>query len=226
MRSATSPGGDTIPHRAEGEGVLLDHVPLDVNRILDLGTGDGRLLALLRRDRPGSAGVGLDSSETMLEAARARFADDPGIELIRHDFAFPLPDLGNFDAVGRSQLLGEKRLQEPPRAESGAGTRLCRGAARHRPQAGRRAGAVRVGRLRGGADLQQQPDVVARRPPTGPLGPRPRTLMSFWVYINQNNIRVRREGLGGDGGMQVVACSPGTATADVSRPRSWLPGCH
>jgi tRNA (cmo5U34)-methyltransferase len=90
---------DTFPHRAEGEGVLLDHVPRDARRILDLGTGDGRLLTLLRLDRPDSVGVGLDVSEPMLEAARERFADDRGIELVRHDLAEPLPDLGRFDAV-------------------------------------------------------------------------------------------------------------------------------
>lgn len=90
---------DAFPHRAEGEGVLHDHVPLGVRRILDLGTGDGRLLGLLRRDRPASLGVGVDVSEPMLKAARERFADEPGIELVRHDLAEPIPDVGSFDAV-------------------------------------------------------------------------------------------------------------------------------
>jgi len=95
----TSPATDTLPHRAEGEGVLLDHVPRSARRILDLGTGDGRLLALLRVDRPGIVGVGLDVSEPMLEAARERFADEGSIEIVRHDLAEPLPELGSFDAV-------------------------------------------------------------------------------------------------------------------------------
>lgn len=90
---------DEFPHRAEGESVLLEHVPRDARRILDLGTGDGRLLALLQVDRPEMLGVGLDFSELMLGAARKRFADNERIELVAHDLAEPLPALGRFDAV-------------------------------------------------------------------------------------------------------------------------------
>jgi tRNA (cmo5U34)-methyltransferase len=90
---------DAYPHRAEGEGALLGQVPDDVQRVLDLGTGDGRLLSLLSRDRPGMVGVGLDFSEPMLRAARERFGDDPRITLVKHDLAEPLPALGPFDAV-------------------------------------------------------------------------------------------------------------------------------
>ena len=67
---------DGIPHRAEGEAVLLELVPRKVQRILDLGTGDGRLLALLRIDRRNTLGVALDFSPTMLKAARERFHGD------------------------------------------------------------------------------------------------------------------------------------------------------
>jgi tRNA (cmo5U34)-methyltransferase len=90
---------DEFPHRAEGERVLLDHVPQDVHRVLDLGTGDGRLLAMLQAGRPEMHGVGLDFSEVMLEEARKRFADDEHIELVQHDLSESFPELGRFDAV-------------------------------------------------------------------------------------------------------------------------------
>jgi tRNA (cmo5U34)-methyltransferase len=90
---------DTIPHRTEGEGVLLQHVPRTVRRILDLGTGSGRLLSLLKLDRPQADAIALDFSPTMLELARAQFAADPTVQVIEHNLDQPLPSLGCFDAV-------------------------------------------------------------------------------------------------------------------------------
>jgi tRNA (cmo5U34)-methyltransferase len=90
---------DRFPHRMEGERVLLECVPRDVGRVLDLGTGDGRLLAMLQAGRPEMKGAGLDFSEAMLAAAGERFEGQERVQLIRHDLSEPLPDLGRFDAV-------------------------------------------------------------------------------------------------------------------------------
>ncbi len=90
---------DNIPHRTEGEAVLLDEVPKNVKRILDLGTGDGRLLALLKVERPMVSGVALDFSPTMLEAVKTRFIDDSTVEFIDHNLDETLPELDSFDAI-------------------------------------------------------------------------------------------------------------------------------
>ncbi len=90
---------DEFPHRREGEDVLLEQVPPGVGRVLDLGTGSGRLLGRLLPGRPGMEGVGLDFSAPMLAAARERFAAEERIELVEHDLGLPLPELGRFDAV-------------------------------------------------------------------------------------------------------------------------------
>ena len=58
---------DAIPHRAEGEAALLEFLPR-VNRVLDLGSGDGRLVITAAKEY-GARGVGIDiSPERIYEA--------------------------------------------------------------------------------------------------------------------------------------------------------------
>jgi tRNA (cmo5U34)-methyltransferase len=90
---------DRIPHRTEGEAVVLELLPATTKRVLDIGCGDGRLMALIRLARPHVAGAALDFSPTMLNAARKRFADAPEVEVVEHDLNMPLPHFGRFDAV-------------------------------------------------------------------------------------------------------------------------------
>lgn len=91
---------DAIPHRTEGETELLEWLPPRCGRVLDLGSGDGRLLALVRLARPDAEAVALDFSETMLSRLRTRFAAEPRVRVVAHDLSRPLPvSLGSFDAV-------------------------------------------------------------------------------------------------------------------------------
>ena len=90
---------DSIPHRTEGEATLLDFIPQSVKRILDLGSGDGRLLALLRIEHQDTEGIAMDFSPIMINAARERFNNDPKVQVLEHNLDIPLPDLGKFDVV-------------------------------------------------------------------------------------------------------------------------------
>ena len=97
---------DRLPHRTEGEKALLDQIPQNAKRVLDLGTGDGRLLALLKLNITEVEGVALDFSEPMIEQAKKRFASDKQIRIVKHDFSLPLPsELGSFDAVVSSLAI-------------------------------------------------------------------------------------------------------------------------
>jgi tRNA (cmo5U34)-methyltransferase len=90
---------DSIPHRTEGESALLEFIPQTTRRVLDLGAGDGRLLALVKREHPNTEAVAIDFSPAMIEAAEKRFAGDSSVAVVAHNLDNPLPDLGRFDAV-------------------------------------------------------------------------------------------------------------------------------
>jgi len=89
----------TIPHRVEGEATLLEFVPDNVARILDLGSGGGRLLALVKAARPRAQFVAVDFSPTMLDTLRDRFRSIEEVTVVAHDLANPLPEMGSFDCV-------------------------------------------------------------------------------------------------------------------------------
>lgn len=88
-----------IPHRFVAEELLLAALPDRVQRVLDLGTGDGRMLALVRTRHPEAHGIGIDSSIPMLERARRRFREDALIDLRTGDLVDRLESEGPFDAV-------------------------------------------------------------------------------------------------------------------------------
>jgi tRNA (cmo5U34)-methyltransferase len=105
---------DSLPHRGEGEASLLEFVPPNTRRVLDLGTGDGRLLALVKSALATTVeAVAIDFSPAMLEAAGKRFAQDSSVTIVTHNLDEPLPSLGRFDAVVSSlaihHLLHERK---------------------------------------------------------------------------------------------------------------------
>jgi len=106
---------DRVLHRAAGEAVLLDEIPSSARRVLDLGSGDGRLVDFVLGARPQARGVALDFSPPMLQRLKERFASDSRVDIIEHDLANPLPDLGTFSAVVSSfaihHLAHERKRQ-------------------------------------------------------------------------------------------------------------------
>jgi tRNA (cmo5U34)-methyltransferase len=78
--------------------MLLSALHPQTTRFVDLGTGDGRLLALVRSRYSEAKGIGLDSSAPMLDRAQERFNGDPFIELREHDLQERLPEVGVSDA--------------------------------------------------------------------------------------------------------------------------------
>jgi tRNA (cmo5U34)-methyltransferase len=106
---------DRIAQKTAGYAALLEEVPSGARRVLDLGSGDGRLLASVLHIRPLARGIALDFSPFMLAQLKNRFGEDAAVEIIGHNMDDPLPRLGTFDLVVSSfaihHLTHERKRQ-------------------------------------------------------------------------------------------------------------------
>lgn len=107
---------DNIPHRTEGESVLFEFISNRTKRILDLGSGNGRLIKLLKKRIPKVHSIAIDFSPHMLTELRREFSNDETVSIVEHDLNHKLPsNLGKFDAIISSfaiHHLTHKRKKE------------------------------------------------------------------------------------------------------------------
>ena len=88
------------PHRREGEAALVELLPHRRGlRVLDLGTGDGRLLRVVGAQVPLDVAVGVDSSPEMLGRAHSTDGNGEAWRFEQHDLSLPLAVDGPFDVV-------------------------------------------------------------------------------------------------------------------------------
>ncbi len=114
-----------LPH-GEIERAVLERLPEQVQHLLDIGTGTGRMLQVIA-PRARSM-LGIDASRAMLALARTRLAEQPGL---RHAavrlgdmYRLELPD-GHFDAVLMQMVL--HYATEPAKALAAAARVLAPG---------------------------------------------------------------------------------------------------
>ena len=89
-----------LPRREVGYQALLELVPEVPGRVLDLGCGDGEVVARVIDVRPVTEAVAVDFSPEMLRRVRERFAEAQHVTVVEHDLDVALPaEWGTFDVV-------------------------------------------------------------------------------------------------------------------------------
>lgn len=82
-----------------GMAVALADSRQETPRVLDVGAGTGLLAAMVRNKLPQAQIDLVDMSESMLEVARRRFADDPGVGYIVADYSVHTFAPGSYDLI-------------------------------------------------------------------------------------------------------------------------------
>lgn len=85
---------------------IAEFAPPPIERILDLGTADGRMLHSIRKRFPGARCVGLELSPGLLRILKAHFASLQVIQADIHDLAF---SAGQFDVVVLAAVIEHVR---------------------------------------------------------------------------------------------------------------------
>jgi tRNA (cmo5U34)-methyltransferase len=90
-----------LPHAPDAEALLFEHLISEPPAsVLDLGTGDGHLIAQVRSRWPQAAAIGLDLSSVLIDLARDRFKDEAHLRFEVHDLMDALPfERHQFDLV-------------------------------------------------------------------------------------------------------------------------------
>lgn len=97
-------------HNIHHHRILLDALPDDCRRVLDVGCGDGLLARELGEG--GREVVALDSDASAAAAARAEVSDLEGVEVVEGDVMDRDLDLGTYDAVLAVAVLHHLPLED------------------------------------------------------------------------------------------------------------------
>jgi len=90
---------DRDPAMRDLHRLIQEELPVSAREILDLGTGTGTLLQLLRTERAGCRVTGLDPAPAMLEEAGGKLGSCPDVSLVKGSAdALDLPS-SSYDAV-------------------------------------------------------------------------------------------------------------------------------
>ena len=138
--------------------MLMELLPGAPRRVLDLGTGDGYTLGLVRERAPGASTVSASTSRPRCSGSPGSGSPvTTGVEIVEHDLDDPLPaPLGRFDLVVSSFAI-HHCVDERKRALYGEVFELLEPGGRVPQPRARRLGDARAARRRSSGAIGKTP---------------------------------------------------------------------
>jgi 2-polyprenyl-3-methyl-5-hydroxy-6-metoxy-1,4-benzoquinol methylase len=105
-------------HSIQYHRVLIEAIPLDATRVLDVGCGEGLLVRQLKAKIPALSITGIDHDQASIERARTASPSAVGIEYICDDIRAHIFRVGSFDAVVSVNMIHHMDIAETLRSFS------------------------------------------------------------------------------------------------------------